>query len=236
MKKYKVIDLFCGCGGLSYGFIEAGYDVVLGIDCCKDAIKTFTYNHKNSKGLVADLFVETPEDINKKERVDDIDLIIGGPPCQGFSIAGKRIVDDERNKLYKAFVDFVKFHNPNVFLMENVPNIISMNKGIVKDSIISDFENLGYTVVYKILMASEFGVPQNRRRAFFIGTKNGKEFIFPESINQNLVSSEEAISDLTENSIVDGTKYLNEAQSEYQKIIRQDSKFIFNHEITKHTD
>lgn len=145
-------------------------------------------------------------------------------------------MDDERNKLYKAFVDFVKFHNPNVFLMENVPNIISMNKGIVKDSIISDFENLGYTVVYKILMASEFGVPQNRRRAFFIGTKNGKEFIFPESINQNLVSSEEAISDLTENSIVDGTKYLNEAQSEYQKIIRQDSKFIFNHEITKHTD
>lgn len=236
MKKYKVIDLFCGCGGLSDGFIKAGYDIVLGIDCWKDAIETFRYNHKNSKGLVADLFVESPEDINKELRVDSVDLIIGGPPCQGFSIAGKRIVDDERNKLYKVFVDFVKFHNPSVFLMENVPNIISMNKGIVKDSIISDFENLGYTVVYKILMASEFGVPQNRRRAFFIGTKNGKEFIFPESINQNLVSSEEAISDLTENSIVDGTKYSNEAQSEYQKFIRLDSKFIFNHEITKHTN
>lgn len=236
MKKYKVIDLFCGCGGLSDGFIKAGYDIVLGIDCWKDAIETFRYNHKNSKGLVADLFVESPEDINKELRVDGVDLIIGGPPCQGFSIAGKRIVDDERNKLYKAFVNFVKFHNPSVFLMENVPNIISMNKGIVKDSIISDFENLGYTVVYKILMASEFGVPQNRRRAFFIGTKNGKEFIFPESINQNLVSSEEAISDLTENSIIDGTKYSNEAQSEYQKIIRLDSKFIFNHEITKHTN
>lgn len=236
MKKYKVIDLFCGCGGLSQGFIEAGYDVVLGIDYWKDAVETFTYNHTNSKGLIADLFVETPEEIYKKVRVDDVDLIIGGPPCQGFSIAGKRIIDDERNKLYKAFVNFVKFHNPSIFLMENVPNIISMNKGIVKDTIINDFENLGYTVVYKVLLASEFGVPQNRKRAFFVGTKNGKEFIFPKSTYQNLISSEEAISDLPANSIIDGTKYPMDSKSDYQRIIRKDSKSVFNHETTNHSD
>jgi DNA (cytosine-5)-methyltransferase 1 len=177
--KPTVIDLFCGCGGLSYGFIEAGYDVLLGIDHWKDAIVTFENTHKNAKGLVADLFTETPKDISKKTGIKNVDIIIGGPPCQGFSIAGKRIIDDERNQLYKSFVRFVKHYQPKVFLMENVPNIVSMGKGVVKNSIIEDFEKLGYTVVYKVLLASDFGVPQNRKRAFFIGTKNKKNLFFP---------------------------------------------------------
>ena len=146
-----VIDLFCGCGGLSYGFIEAGYDVLLGIDHWKDAIVTFENTHKNAKGIVADLFTETPKDISKQTGIKNIDVIIGGPPCQGFSIAGKRIINDERNQLYKSFVSFVDFYKPKVFVMENVPNIVSMGKGVVKDSIIDDFEKLGYTVVYKVL-------------------------------------------------------------------------------------
>ncbi|OHE03579.1 MAG: DNA (cytosine-5-)-methyltransferase [Sulfurimonas sp. RIFOXYD12_FULL_36_11] len=236
MKKYKVIDLFCGSGGLSHGFIEAGYDVVLGIDYWKDAIETFTYNHKNSKGLIADLSIDTPQEISKKTETYNADLIIGGPPCQGFSIAGKRIVDDERNKLYKSFVSFVKFYKPSVFLMENVPNIVSMHQGVIKDTIINDFESLGYTVVCKVLLASEFGVPQNRKRAFFVGTKNKKEFIFPEPTTRNIISSEDAISDLTEKSISDGTKHTIEPKSDYQKMIRKDSNLIFNHEITNHSN
>ena len=102
MSKHKntVIDLFCGCGGLSYGFIEAGYNVVLGIDNWKDAITTFENTHKNAKGIVADLFNETPKQISQLTGIKNVDIIIGGPPCQGFSIAGKRIIDDERNKLY----------------------------------------------------------------------------------------------------------------------------------------
>jgi DNA (cytosine-5)-methyltransferase 1 len=188
MSKVKptVIDLFCGCGGLSYGFIEAGYEVLLGIDHWQDAIKTFEHNHKGSKGLVADLFNETPKEISKKTGIKKADLIIGGPPCQGFSIAGKRIIDDERNKLYKSFVSFVEFYKPKVFLMENVPNIVSMGKGVVKDSIIEDFKKLGYNVVYKVLLASEFGVPQNRKRALFIGTKGKQVFKFPEIKNPEL--------------------------------------------------
>jgi len=234
--KPTVIDLFCGCGGLSYGFIEAGFDVLLGIDNWKDAISTFENTHKNAKGIVVDLFKETPNEISKQTSIKDIDIIIGGPPCQGFSIAGKRIIDDERNQLYKSFVSFVKYHQPKVFLMENVPNIVSMGKGVVKDSIIEDFVKLGYTVVYKVLLASDYGVPQNRRRAFFVGTKNNKEFIFPEPTTKNPISAKDAISDLSEKSLTDGTKYKTEPKSEYQKLIREKSKGIYNHEITLHSE
>ena len=234
--KPTVIDLFCGCGGLSHGFIEAGYKVELGIDYWKDAIETFKHNHNNSKGLIADLLRYTPQDASKKTGIENADVIIGGPPCQGFSIAGKRIVDDERNKLYKSFVSFVEFYKPKIFLMENVPNIVSMDRGIVKDTIIEDFEELGYSVVYKVLLASNFGVPQNRKRAFFIGIKGKEVFKFPAINNPTFVSVSEAISDLPEKSISDGTKYPLKAKSEYQKKIREGSKGLFNHEITNHND
>lgn len=235
-ERIKVIDLFCGCGGLSYGFIEAGYDVVLGIDHWKDAIQTFKINHKNSIGLAGDLFSENPEEISFKTGITGVDIIIGGPPCQGFSIAGKRIVDDERNRLYKSFVNFVEFYKPKAFLMENVPNIISMADGIVKQNIIEDFEKLGYKVVYKVLLASEFGVPQNRRRAFFIGIKGNQSFVYPESIIQNPITSKEAISDLTASSITDGEKYFIEPKSEYQIKIRENSNGVFNHQTTIHKE
>ncbi len=238
MKKDKktVIDLFCGCGGLSYGFIEAGYEVVLGIDHWKDAIETFKYNHKNSIGFVADLFNETPKIISEKTGIKNVDLIIGGPPCQGFSIAGKRIVDDERNKLYKSFVNFVSHFQPKAFMLENVPNIVSMSNGIVKDNIIKDFEDLGYKVVYKVLMASEFGVPQNRKRAFFVGIKGNKEFVFPNPTNTKLLTSKEAISDLPENSIDDGSEYPIKPKSEYQELLREKSTGVYNHQITVHNE
>jgi len=238
MSKYKntVIDLFCGCGGLSFGFIEANYEVLLGIDHSKEAITTFENTHKKAKGLVADLFSETPKEISLKTGIKKVDVIIGGPPCQGFSIAGKRIIDDERNKLYKSFVSFVEHYRPKAFLMENVPNIVSMGEGVVKDAIIKDFESLGYTVVYKVLLAAEFGVPQNRRRAFFIGIKGKKEFVFPKPSHKKLISAKDAISDLPENSVPDGNKYKSEPKSEYQKLIRKNSNFIFNHEITNHSD
>lgn len=237
-KKHTVIDLFCGCGGLSYGFIEAGYDVAFGIDHWKDSIDTFEKNHSSSEGIVADLFSETAKEISLKAKIEKVDLIIGGPPCQGFSIAGKRIVDDERNKLYKSFVSFVALYKPRVFLMENVPNIVSMGKGIVKGNIIKDFEKLGYKVVCKVLMASDFGVPQNRKRAFFVGIQGNEEFSFPEpkTLNGQRVTAIEAISDLPENSLNDGTKYPKTAKSIFQELIRQNSKGIYNHEITNHNE
>lgn len=235
-EKYKVIDLFCGCGGLSFGFNKADYEIILGIDHWKDAISTFNHNHDKPVGIVADLFKETAKKISEKTGVLKADVIIGGPPCQGFSIAGKRVIDDERNELYKSFVSFVKFYEPKVFLMENVPNIISMGAGIVKDTIIKDFEKLGYKVVYKVLLASDYGVPQNRRRAFFVGTKNDEEFIFPKPTFQKHIVSQEAISDLPEGSLANGTKYPVKPKSDYQKFLRNDSKGIYNHEITNHKE
>lgn len=234
--KPTVIDLFCGCGGLSQGFIDAGFEVKLGIDNWQDALMTFENTHRGAKGINADLFEETPQNISNKTGIKDIDVIVGGPPCQGFSIAGKRVIDDERNKLYKSFVSFVEFYRPKAFVMENVPNIISMGKGIVKDSILKDFENIGYNVVYKVLLASDYGIPQNRRRAIFVGIKNNINFEFPKPTNTQPITSEEAISDLPENSVDNGQSYLMKAQSTYQKQMRANSQGIYNHEITNHKD
>lgn len=235
--KNTVIDLFCGCGGLSQGFIDAEYNVILGIDHWKDAIKTFNFNHKNSKGIVADLLELNPKTVSENEKINDVDVIIGGPPCQGFSIAGKRIVDDERNQLYKSFVSFVDYFKPKVFLMENVPNIMSIGKGAVKNKIIKDFENLGYTVSDKILLASDYGVPQNRKRAFFVGLQNNVEFDFPiPTTPNNKITSKEAISDLPEQTINDGMPYLSDFRSPFQKRIRNGNKVVFNHQITEHKE
>ena len=230
------IDLFCGCGGLSLGFEKAGFNVLLGIDAWQDAITTFNYNHKNSKGICADLSTLNPEEIEKELNGKTVDLIIGGPPCQGFSVAGKRIVDDERNKLYKNFVRFVEYYKPKAFMMENVPNILSIGEGIVKDSIVKDFSDLGYKVVYRILTASDYGVPQNRRRAVFVGLQNGMEFKYPHSTVKNRITSKEAISDLPDKTITDGDKYPLEPQSEYQKTMRENAKGLYNHRITLHTE
>lgn len=235
-KKPTVIDLFCGCGGLSQGFIDAGYNIVLGVDKWDDAIETFRHNHKGVKGKVADLLELNPKDVEKYLNHNEIDVIIGGPPCQGFSLAGKRIVEDERNQLYKTFVNFVAHFKPKAFLMENVPNIMSMGEGAIKNQIVKDFESLGYKVSSKILMASDYGVPQNRKRAFFIGLLNDVEFDFPEPIfNSQKITSKEAISDLPESSVLDGTPYLCSIKSDYQKQMRNGNKLVFNHQITEHT-
>mgnify|MGYP000973820391 CR=1 FL=1 len=233
-KTFKVLDLFCGCGGLSHGFIECGYDVCLGIDHWQDALTTFSYNHKKTKTLLADLQTLAPEDVCHDFGLAHVDVIIGGPPCQGFSIAGKRIIDDERNKLYKAFVRFIHFFRPEAFVMENVPNILSIGNGQVRDSILNDFTTLGYNVVYKVLCASEYGVPQNRRRTFFVGLKNST-FIFPKHSVSIPVTAKEAISDLPEQSINDGDAYPVQPESDFQKIMRRESSAVFNHQATVHT-
>lgn len=239
INKPKVLDLFCGCGGLSHGFIQAGYDVLAGVDHWQDALDTFAFNHKTSQAIKADLFNVKPEQISDQTGIDKVDVIVGGPPCQGFSIAGKRLIDDERNQLYKKFVEFVSFYNPRVFLMENVPNIISMGKGAVKDEIIEDFSRLGYVVNYKILLASDYGVPQNRRRAFFVGVKKESDsvqsFDFPKATVNKYVTCEQAISDLPEYSIDDGEVYPTPPKSEYQELMRANSTSVHNHKVAAHT-
>lgn len=231
---FNVIDLFCGCGGFSLGFERAGFNVLLGIDVWKDALNTFKHNHKASEYLQSDLSILAPEDTLPLIGDKSVDIIIGGPPCQGFSIAGKRIVDDIRNKLYKNFVHFVEYFRPKAFVMENVPNILSIGNGIIRDSVISDFSKLGYTVEYKVLTASDYGVPQNRRRAIFVGFRDGSHFKFPLASESPKVTSEEALSDLPEDSLADGSLYPCEPQSQYQLLMRANSTRVNNHQATVH--
>ena len=151
-------------------------------------------------------------------------------------MAGKRIIDDDRNKLYKNFVSFVKYFKPEAFVMENVPNILSIGNGMVRDSIVNDFSELGYKVVYKVLTASDYGVPQNRRRAVFVGLKNGEQFQYPLPTVKSRVTSKEAISDLPDYTVPDGNSYTSEPKSDYQELMRINSKGLYNHRVTIHTE
>lgn len=236
MKTVNTIDLFCGCGGLSLGFEHAGYNLLMGVDMWNDALITYQHNHKNNNTLCANLADLQASEVAEKINHNRVDIIIGGPPCQGFSIAGKRIVDDERNSLYKAFVRMVAYFQPKAFLLENVPNILNIGGGIVRDAIIKDFSNLGYKVSYKVCLASDYGVPQNRRRAIFVGLRDGASFQFPAPTVNSAVTCREAISDLTDDSIDEGGEYPTPAQSEYQKLMRKGSCGVYNHDITVHNE
>lgn len=229
----NVIDLFCGCGGLSLGFEMAGFNINLAIDNWEDSLITYQHNRGNVHTLCSDLLTLKPEDVAKEYNIKDVGVIIGGPPCQGFSVAGKRIIDDDRNKLYKSFVRFVHYFSPKAFVMENVPNILSMGDGIIKDAILDDFRSLGYDVQYKVLMASDYGVPQNRRRAIFVGLKKSS-YEFPEKSVIEPVTSSEAISDLPDFSVEDGGIYPMPPQSNYQNLMRKNAKGLYNHQVTQH--
>jgi DNA (cytosine-5)-methyltransferase 1 len=233
----KVLDLFCGCGGLSLGLEQAGFKIALGIDIWEDALRTFKANHKDSQVLLADLSNANFLEIERDFLPDGVDVVIGGPPCQGFSISGKRDPNDPRNKLYTGFLKAVEHFKPKAFIMENVPNLASMSNGNIKDTIIKEFEELGYQISHSILLASDFGVPQNRRRFFLVGSRTDSKFEFPVVTHvNNKVSCASAISDLPEGSVKQGESYLNHAASEYQKLVRRDSSGIFNHEITNHSE
>ena len=234
-KPFTFIDLFSGCGGLSLGFEQSGFEGLLAIDFWQDALTTYSHNRANATTFCGDLSQISPSEIKEAYDISNVDVIIGGPPCQGFSIAGKRIVEDKRNELYKAFVNFVRIFRPKAFVMENVPTILTMGGGIIRDSIISDFTSLGYHVSYKVLLASDYGVPQNRRRAVFVGLLDGSTFDFPKPTVEQYISSKEAIEDLPEFSLADGAPYICPPLSPFQSRSRKGSTGVYNHEITVHT-
>jgi len=245
--KLRCLDLFCGAGGLSCGFHMAGIETVLGIDSDPVAIQTFNAN-KLGRGIVGDLETITSEKI-KELCGGQIDIIIGGPPCQGMSLSGSRNQDDKRNRLYKSFVRIVKDLSPQAFLLENVPGLVSLFNGKFKNGIIDEFSALGYNVQYKVLRASDYGVPQHRRRVVFVGIKE-HSFTYPlathfESPKNRkefpMVSCEEALSDLPPlpNSQFLGAEvqdYCTAPKNSYQRDIRKVSKKVFNHIAAAHSD
>lgn len=230
--KYTVIDLFCGCGGLSKGFEMAGFNIVGGVDFNKEAIDTFNYNFSKSKGIYMNI-LNINEGKIKELFGDKIDIIIGGPPCQGFSSANRnRVDDDPRNKLFYQFVKFVDVFKPKVIVIENVRGIVTANNGYAKKEIYKIFEKRGYKVSHKVLDASDYGVPQKRMRNFFVMSKN---FLFDfEKIKkvEKKVTVKDAIGDLY--SMEKNNKEIKKANVEnmsfYAKKINN-SSYIYNHEV-----
>lgn len=243
-KKLTVVDLFSGCGGLSYGFELTGkFKTLIGVDNYTDALETFKANHIGAQGLDLDLFDHSFAQKLKEALPDGtVDVVVGGPPCQGFSLTGPRNFDDKRNTLYLAMIQAIEELQPKAFLIENVPGLVTMYKGTVKDEIINRLSNLGYDVQYKILVAADYGVPQLRRRVFIIGIKKGLgPFTFPEPqlTPETYVTTSDAISDLPSRVSELGEEtddYDSEPTTEYQKKMRTGSKKLRNHVATNHTD
>ena len=174
--KPQCVDLFAGAGGLTLGFFLAGGTPIAAVDNHKDSMATY----KKMFPMVKETFLGNIEEWIPQMQLNDLDAVIGGPPCQGFSLArGLRFVDDPRNRLYKYFVDFVKKFQPKWFVMENVQGITNIGKGSILREIYQDFSDIGYVIDHRVINMADYGVPQKRKRAIFVGNRLNREFIWP---------------------------------------------------------
>ncbi|MDY4575665.1 MAG: DNA cytosine methyltransferase [Intestinibacter sp.] len=244
-KKLTCLDLFSGAGGLSRGFYDAGYNVVLGVDFDDMALKTFKANHGNAEVMKLDLFNHENIDCIEKflnDRNIKIDVLVGGPPCQGFSLAGPRDKNDKRNTLFEAMVILAKRIKPKAVVLENVPGLLQLHGGIGAQRIREEFENIGYNMEAKILYAPDYGIPQIRKRVFFVGLLDNKQkFEFPKPIieKEDYINCEQAIGDLPALENIYGEEvqeYETEPLSDYQKLMRKNSDKIYNHIGTIHQE
>lgn len=232
----NVADLFSGVGGLSQGFIKAGFNIELAIEFDPTIAKAYQLNHPNTTIYNEDICNIDFSVLKNKHK--KIDIVVGGPPCQGFSQKGKRLqLDDPRNFLFLRFVEFVKIFKPTYFVIENVPNIITTANGYFKKQIINAFSELGYSVACGVLCALDFGIPQDRRRAVFIGAL-GNNFIELPKPNGKRCNIVEAIYDLPFINSGEGEEistYDKQPITDYQRFLRGQETVLHNHVATKHS-
>ena len=249
-KKLTAIDLFAGAGGLSYGFEMVGFDIKLAVEKDAWAVETYTANHINKNILEADIY--SLDDDFFAEYSGKIDVIMGGPPCQGFSIAAsnRRKADDRRNELYREFLRVVKLVRPKIVLIENVKEIMGykLPDGTkIVDDIKKFLAECGYIYDYNVLNCRHYGIPQDRRRFFFLAVRKdilSEEFKL-EDLMQKYVCPEltfiEATSDLPvvrphqypEDAV---QTYTMDAQNDFQRFLRRDSTMLYNHIPMQHTE
>lgn len=247
--KPKVIDIFSGCGGMSWGLHKAGFEIICGIDNWEPAINTFQHNHPEAKTYLGDIREYDPAKVRAELNLEkgELDCIIGGPPCQGFSKnvpSAYRFLEDPRNQLYKDYIRFVEEFLPKVVVIENVAEIYNAFNGEVRTQIISRLEALGYQVEVKVLFAPDYGVPQRRSRCFFIGSRTGVKPYFPEPTHRKTdnadifdqrplyVSAWEAINDLPELENGEGAlvmDYDKAPSNEFQQFMRKDADKLHDH-------
>lgn len=237
----NAIDLFAGCGGLSKGFMDAGFNIIVGVDNDQAALNTFELNHNGAQALNADLSKqETFDEIRKIAGNRSIDVIIAGPPCQGFSLTGPRNFDDPRNKLYLAVLEMVRQYQPKGFIIENVPGMATMYNGQVKEEVIKRFREMGYNIECQILCAADYGVPQLRRRLVYMGVRSDiGSPVFPKKVlsPDQYITCRDAIDDLPsrENELgEEKDSYSSDPHTEYQRMMRGNCTILYNHVATAH--
>lgn len=234
----KAIDIFCGAGGLSLGAERAGLSIALAIEKDSSAAETFKHNHPKATIICKDI-----GEIDAKEYVNAPPFIIfGGPPCQGFSTSNTktRSLENKNNYLFMEFLRFVEQLQPQWFLFENVEGITTFDNGNTVKKIKELFEKLGYQTNEAVLLASDYGVPQNRNRFFMVGNRICVDFLFPEKFDYK-VSVGEAISDLPdlENGCSDNNlsyKCDQSLISEYAKLMRKNSEFSSQNFVSRNKD
>ncbi len=255
-KPYTVLDTFAGAGGFSLGFELAGANVVGAIEIDSWASETFKFNHPDATVLQGDISKITDDSILEAFSRYKLDLILGGPPCQGFSICNKNNGDpkDPRNSLFEEFIRIGRLLKPSVMIMENVPNLIkakTKSKELVIDIIKIELEKIGYFVNSHILEATDYGVPQIRKRLFVVASKTKLQSPFPQRTHsltnaQSLFEPQlkkcptlwDAISDLPEIEAREGaeeSEYTKSPQNEYQLLLRQNATKLFNHKAMSHS-
>lgn len=232
------IDLFAGVGGMSLGFEQAGMNVLLAVEKIPAIAQGYQHNLRHTQVLVCDVENLHIRNTFAPFKEQGIDVVFGGPPCQGFSQKGKRLhIGDDRNYLFHYFVDSVDFIRPAFFVIENVPNILTAANQYFLKEIQDAFSRLGYLVQAQVLDASRYGVPQQRKRAFIVGHLNGFSFMFPEP-KPGHVTVDEAISDLPRLQSGEGEPfyaYPGPPGSSYQAAMRRNSRGIHNHQATRHS-
>lgn len=253
--EFKVLDTFAGAGGFSLGFQMAGASIVGAIEKDAWACETFQFNHPNVKVLNCDITKLTDEELLDSYGTYKPNVVLGGPPCQGFSICNKNHGDpkDPRNSLFKEFIRVGKLFSPEIMVMENVPNLIkakTTSNELVIDIMTMELEKLGYFVKHKILEATDFGVPQIRKRLVVIATKKKIDDPYPPKTHsvaqdQNFFDDYlpcptlwDAISDLPEIEAREGGEildYTKDASNDYQRLLRRNSKKVYNHKAMNHS-
>lgn len=239
--KYRILDLFSGAGGFSFGLEQnKNFICCVATDFNKSALATYSKNMPHAKCICGDI-----TDINIKNLIvneskkSKVNMIVGGPPCQGFSLKGKKLgLNDPRNFLFKEYLSIVEILQPEVFVIENVKSLLSTANGYFKNQIIKEVKNLGYNVSCDVLLASDFGVPQNRQRTIFICCKQ-KLINLPKPTTKTKRTVRDAISDLAyleSGEGKDASEYIYPAQSSYQRLMRKNSTILYNHKASKHKD
>lgn len=238
-RSLTAIDLFCGAGGLSEGFRQAGFHVLAGQDHDEQAGATFAATHSEAKFLGGPIQSVNPEQLLKAAglKSGEVDVIVGGPPCQGYSVNNhQRGEGDPRAGLFREYLRIVETVRPRWLVLENVTGITSIAGGNVVREIFAGMRGLGYRVEMKMLKAEEFGVPQERRRVFFIATNTESEIHFPDPTNGRtlapFVTVWDAISDLPKLANGDQeapTRYMTDPLNAYQAMLRGECRTLHNH-------